>query len=446
MWLVEAAGLRILMDPLLGETYHAGTFEVVPRRQLDVAALRPDLIIVTHRHPDHFDIPSLHALAQHCPEAIVLTADALVGRTAQRLGFASVSLLKDWQHLALPGLDLLTTPSYCPVSEWGVMLATAAGVAWNQVDTELGDQVGAVLARAGEILDRPELTERLDLGIVRWQPLLQVNAALGERTRFPVQGYDRELSRIAACNAAAIIPGAAGSQLTADSDWLNAMAYPVSTDRIARDLAVRCPTAAIHPARPGAVYRLTDGVVTVEEDSPLITLLPSTDRRRFRPAAVPPLSDPNPEGIETAELSAVIAPWLVDVLAPALGALSESSQQILSLEVVYQDTTHHWTFTVLSNAVRVARGEADDPDQRNSIAASDLAAVIAGHAHWGRALLSGRLRTSGSLCSVSARGVEAVGGPFFLYLAIPYAAATERWVESAVERLLRASRPAPEGA
>jgi hypothetical protein len=437
MWLVEAAGLRILMDPLLGDTYHAGTFEVIPRRRIDIDALRPDLIIVTHRHPDHFDPDSLHALARRYPDAVVLTADALVGRTAQRLGFTSVSLLDAWQHLALPGLDLLTTPSYCPVEEWGVLLASGDGVAWNQVDTELGDQVGAVLARAAEILDRPGLTRRLDLGIVRWQPLLQVNAMLGERTRFPARSYGSELDRIAACNAAALIPGAAGSQLVGDADWLNALAYPVSTDRVLRDLARRCPRAAIHPARPGAVWRLTGGRLLSEDDSPLITPLPGPDRRRFRPLSVPPVRDPDPDHRGTEALRAVIEPWLVETLAPALAGLRGQGRRVLALEIVYPDALEHWGFTVHDDAVVVSRGEVDDPDQHNAIAASDLAAVIQGTAHWGRALLGGRLRSSGRLYCVGEDGLEVVGcPPFFLYLAVSYEVATERWLESEVLRLV----------
>ena len=127
MWHAEAAGLRLLFDPLLGPTHHDGVFTVTPPRAVDMAALRPDVVVVSHRHPDHFDVGSLHILARRYPDAVVLTADALVGRTCQRLGFRHVSLLPDHQALDLGGVQLLTTASHCKVDEWGVVLATDDG-------------------------------------------------------------------------------------------------------------------------------------------------------------------------------------------------------------------------------------------------------------------------------------------------------------------------------
>lgn len=441
MWLVEAAGLRLLFDPLLGATYHDGVFAPVPRRRVDVGALRPDVIVVTHRHPDHFDVESLDQLAQRYPDAVVLTADVFVGQVCQRLGFGSVSLLGDWQHLDLGGVALLTTPSYCSVEEWGVMLATDDGVAWNQVDTELGSRVPAVCARAAEILGRPALAEGMALAIARWQPLLQVDALLGKATGFPTQRYSAELERIAACNAAAIIPGAAGSQLAAPGHWLNAFAYPVSPERLQRDLARRCPDAAILPARPGARWVLSEGRVCADEDADFIAVVDERDERVFRPLSIPPLSDPDPEQRGRAALCAVIDPWIEAVLARAAGrVIAPMGGGVLALEVVYPEGEPAvWTLEIGADTVRLTEGAVAEPDLRNQIAASDLAAVIEGSAPWGRALLAGRLRSAGALYTVGAGGLEPMRlPPFFLYLAISYAEAGERWVDRLVERCLAA--------
>jgi len=444
MWLAEAGGLRILFDPLLGETYHDGVFEVVPRRRVDIDALRPDLVVVTHRHPDHFDIDSLDQLAQRYPQAVVLTADVLVGETCQKLGFAHVSLLGDWQHLALDGVDLLTTPSYCSVDEWGILVATGDGVVWNQVDTELGQKVRPVLARAAEILQRPAIADGLSLAIARWQPLLQVDAVLGRATNFPTRTYAAELNRIAACRAQAIIPGAAGSQVVGHGRWLNAFAYPVSPARLARDLARRCPEAAIYPARPGARWRLHAGAVAPDTDSTLVEVLETDDQRSFRPLSLPPLTDPDPKGIGDAALLAAIAPWVQGSLARPVGErLAPLGGGVVALEVVFPSGHEEtWTLEVSADAIRVTRGAVAEPDLINQIAASDLVDVIAGEAHWGRPLLSGRLRSVGALYTVGPEGLEAMRlPPFFLYLALPYAEATARWVSHAVQRSLSSRAP-----
>ena len=438
MWLVEAAKIRILFDPLLGATYHHGAFAPVPRRDIDITALKPDVIVVTHRHPDHFDIDSLDRLARQYPGAIILTADVFVGKVCQRLGFTHVSLLEDWQRLELEGLSLLTTPSFCAIEEWGMIVATDDGVVWNQVDTEVSGRTAEVLSRAAAMLERPALASQLDLVIARWQPLLQVEAVLGHATNFPFRRYVREVEQIAACNARAIIPGAAGSQL-ANTCWLNAFAYPVSPARLARDLARRCPEATVFTARPGAQWQVAGGIVTPIPDCAFVQIVDDTDHRTFRPLSIPPMDDPDPEGRGTEALRAVIAPWVQNVMAPRVGAhLFPGGTVNLCLEVVYPNgETDTWGIDIGGDRLVLSAGAVDDPDLRNQIAASELVAVIEGKAHWGRALLTGRLRSAGTIYTVDETGLEPMKlPPFFLYLAISYAKATETWVWGAVSRCL----------
>jgi hypothetical protein len=138
IWHAEPAGLRLHLDPRLGPTHHDGVFTVTPPRAVDVAALRPNVMVASHRYPDHFDVGSLLTLARRYPDAVVLTADALVGRISQRLGFRHVSLLPDHQALSLVGVQVLTTASHCKVDEWAIVLATGVGTVWDQIDTVLG--------------------------------------------------------------------------------------------------------------------------------------------------------------------------------------------------------------------------------------------------------------------------------------------------------------------
>ena len=168
-WLIEAAGLRLLCDPLLEVEHHGGVFEVSPRRRLRAELLRPDFILVSHRHPDHFDIPSLARLAALDPASVVVTPDALVAEAARALGFVDVKLLPAGQHVELDGVELVTTESFAD-DEWGLMVATDDGVVWNMVDAVLGDAAHAwSVAEAGlAALGHP----RVDLALVQGQPRL----------------------------------------------------------------------------------------------------------------------------------------------------------------------------------------------------------------------------------------------------------------------------------
>lgn len=435
MWMVEAGDLRLLFDPLLGPTHHDGVFTVTPPRTIDVGALRPDIIIVSHRHPDHFDLGSLRALAARHPGAVVLTADALVGRTCQRLGFTHVSLLPDHQLLDLGGVKLLTTRSHCAVDEWGVVLSTADGAAWNQIDTVLGGaaRVRQTLADAARALGAPALAGGPELGVVRWQPLLQVGAALGDAPAFPHARWRQELERIIATNPGHAVLGASGGAFVGHAAWQNARDWPVSPARAQRDLAALGMRAPVDPLTTGKTWTVEGGRVHTERDGgrDLVEVTGPPISRAFAPDALPALSDPDPRGL--AALTPLVDAWVRGPLAEAVAhALPAAGidRACLQLDAVASDATAGWTLRLAGGAVRVQEGHADDPDMRNAVAMGDLHDVLEARAHWGRPLLSGRLRTVDRLVVARDGALSRPHlPPFFLYLALPYDTATERWVE-----------------
>lgn len=421
MWSVDLPGARVLFDPLLGADYHDGIFQVFPPRSLDVAALAPDLVVVTHRHPDHFDLASLATLARAFRAAIVVTPDLLVARAAERLGF-DVCLLPTWEPLRLDGATLLPTPSFCPTIEWGMLVDTGDGLTWNVVDTELGDpaRVAEVRRRATGLLGRPATP---DLAIVRWQPLNQVAPQVGQRTGMPVGAYARGLEIAAAIGAGAVVPGASGSTYAGGS-WLEAFAYPVSEARFRRDLAARCPGTAVYPARIGARLRVGPGVEPLA-DSALALVEEAPDPRRLLPWSVPALADPGP--VRPGDHERVRA-WLRDVLAPAL-----PRGFAFALRVVWPDDVEEWSFRETMEP-----GFDAEYDVANGIVGSLLARVIDGSAHWGSALLRGHVRSTVRAWTVGPDGLQAARIlPIFLYYGLGYEEAFGRWVEAELTRLGR---------
>jgi L-ascorbate metabolism protein UlaG (beta-lactamase superfamily) len=441
MWHAEAAGLRLLFDPLLGPTHHDGVFTVTPPRAVDVAALRPDVVVVSHRHPDHFDVGSLHILARRYPDAVVLTADALVGRTCQRLGFRHVSLLPDHQALDLGGVQLLTTASHCKVDEWGVVLATGDGTVWNQIDTVLGtpDMVKAALSQAADALHIPALADGPDLAMVRWQPLLQVGAALGNAPAFPHAHWAAEVQRIRATNPGHAILGASGGAYVGHSAWQNAREGPVSPERARRDLRALGFAAPVDPLSTGTTWTLRGGEVSVDPAGgrDLVEVTGPPISRAFAPGALPAVTDPDPRGL--AALTPLVDAWIRGPLAEAVARALPAAgvpTAALQLDAVACDDTATWTLSLSNGTVTVTEGAHPDPDMVNTIAMGDLHDVLEGRAHWGRPLLGGRLRTVDRL--VAARDGALTRPrlpPFFLYLALPYDTATERWIEHQLRAL-----------
>lgn len=441
MWLVEAGPLRFVCDPLLAPTHHGGVFEVVPRRTVAAEALRADFVLVSHCHPDHFDVPSLHRLARLDPDSVVVTPDELVAWAARELGFREVRLVAPGQLVELDGVRLVTTPSIAK-DEWGVMMATEAGVAWNQVDTVPADadalrtMLESSLAALG--------ATGIDLGLLRWQPLLEIAAQIGQRTSFPYRDYSAILEQAAAVDARAVVASScSGSHIGAYS-WLDRYVFPIGEDRFARDLQRRAPSTVVLPARIGTCYRVGPGAVAVRPGaSGLVTLDDDVDPRRWSPFAIPALVDPHVGDADEATMRSRVAGWIEHELAPALLAawphMQADGALRFAVDVVFTAARETFTIVVDATGARVETGIDPDWDACNVVAGSLLWEVIEGRRHWGDVLLAGALRTATRAYAVDADGLRPASvGETFLYYAITYDDAVRRaarWdVEQALER------------
>jgi hypothetical protein len=440
MWLVEAGRQRLLCDPLLGPSHHCGVFEVVPRRRVDAEALRPDIILISHRHGDHFDVPSLHRLAKLYPRATVITPDALVAWAARTLGFATVEVLDAGHQIELDGAKLVTMPSQAPC-EWGVMVGTEEGVAWNQIDTVLPepDEIRVMVEAMLGWFEAPHVA----LSLARWNPLLEIAAQLNRRTDFPHDDYGFLLRQIDAVGARAVVPSAAGCSHTLPWRWLDAYEYPVSEARFLRDLAALCPDTDGFPARVGARYRVRGHEVEFVHDgaADLVEIEGGEDPRVYKPLCVPALHDPNPSGMDEGMMRGVVHDWIEGTLAPAVAEryprMRADDSLRLVIEAVFPTVTDAYTVTVDRRGASVARRFDADWDVLNGVVGSLLWEVIDGRRHWGDVLLAGALRTANRAYAIEhGRLRRAAVADTFLYYGLSYDASVERAVRWEVARAL----------
>jgi hypothetical protein len=429
-WLIEAAGLRLLCDPLLERDHYQGVFEVSSPRRLRVAALRPDFVFVSHAHPDHFDVPSLAALARHDSEAVVVTPDPLVAETARSLGFETVHRVSADQRIDLDGLQVVTTCSQAP-DEWGLMIASEGGVVWNQIDSVFAgpDEVRAVRDRALRALGR----ERVDLVLAMARPMHEIAAQLGRSIGFPYAEYGRLLAELAAVEAGAIVPASADTAHVGPFAWLNHVVYPVEVERLLADAARVCPSARVVAGGLGVRLRVWAGVVERREgggEAMIERLGPEIDRS-YRPFAVPALADPGQLGDSggLAELRARVAAWITDELGPALAAhyleFEHDGPLRCVVELVYpgQSPGAHEGFTlrVDGNETTVTAGIDPSWDLYNLVAGTLLDEVIAGRRSWGELLLAGALRAAARAYTIRAGGLRRANvAELFVYYALPY--------------------------
>jgi L-ascorbate metabolism protein UlaG (beta-lactamase superfamily) len=112
--LLQTAGLNILTDPFLSHRASplsfAGPARVRPPA-LDAGSLPPiDIILLSHNHYDHMDLPALRALARHhVPQVVTPAGNAKWVRRASSA--FSVAELHWHEHAVVRGLRIHLTPA-----------------------------------------------------------------------------------------------------------------------------------------------------------------------------------------------------------------------------------------------------------------------------------------------------------------------------------------------
>lgn len=434
-WLVEAGPLRLLFDPLLGDSHAGGVSAVWPGRSFDAAALRADFVFVTHAHADHFDPDSLAALAAADPETVVVTSDPLVEEVASMFGFRRVELLSPGTRVDLAdGVRVTLTPSAAPEVEWGVLVEDGAHTVWNLVDT-----VFPTPSDAGELVRELLGPRPLDLAIAPLQPMCEVALATAGHIGLDEAVYHHLLDTAAHAGARCVVPGACGEIFLPPFDAMNSCVFPVSRERACRDLRERWPDVQIVSPAIGERVDVDAVGVRVAPSELEVRALPSLDPRLFRPWDVGPIRDPNLGAISEREVEARLVAWIEGPLRGALvkgyaGAIRELR---FALELVFPSGTRTRTLT--------SRGGLEDTlnpdyDALVSVAASLLLDVIESRRGWFEPLLGGMVR---SVVRRHATAGERPIPPIFLYEAIGYRESIERATRSRARALAERLRYAP---
>jgi N-acyl-phosphatidylethanolamine-hydrolysing phospholipase D len=162
-FLVQIGGVNVLTDPMWSERASPVSF-AGPARWVEPAvafdALPPiDLVLQSHNHYDHLDVPTVRRLAERFPEArwiAPLGVAALLERAGAR---ARVTELDWWEETEACGLRIAATPArhfsargpfdrnrtlWC-----GFAMRSAARAVFFAGDTALHDEFAAIARRYG---------------------------------------------------------------------------------------------------------------------------------------------------------------------------------------------------------------------------------------------------------------------------------------------------------
>ncbi len=265
-WLLGSSTTHVLVDPLLTERFgHGGLAgRVFPPRSIDRRKLPPiDAIVLTHEHDDHFDIPTLLAVERSVPIYVSGRSSPALSGFLRAQGF-EVRPMSPEDTVEIGALryrcfvaDHRSSPS---ADEWDVLPfvvtdARGRGAFASSVDVAMPPAMIETLATTpgwpGLLCLANNTTDtrfvRRDAG--RLEPTDDTDVlarVLGRR-------WQALAERAGAPRMTAITGG--GWSHPADVAWLDALAFSIDPQRLARALQSQCG-APVVVARPGRGVRL----------------------------------------------------------------------------------------------------------------------------------------------------------------------------------------------
>ena len=358
--LVEMNGATCLMDPVFADPFEDGAVVTCPKRKVYPDRLpKVDILIISHRHPDHFDISSLALLSRDC--TAICPADPLIVYALKKLGFRDIHPVHPMGEIRSEDWELYPTQSeVTSVREFGMVFHDSSGTFWNQVDTELSvTTIEAIAQRYGQIdlLFAMYASQNFDFFEDR-------------STDFPYGIHAANLENVLRIGPRMVVPGSAGFRFCEAQEWLNAFLFPISRERFTGDVQQLDTNIEARIMNPGDIIELrkqavghhpgaSDVAETVEQD---------TARIRYDPTqSIPPLLDLNPGGFSLARLKE-----LTENFVQGMGVFIDEGYQsnhpviaqylhhrvTYTVEIVYPDAEPDcYQFEFRANHVRLTTGE-----------------------------------------------------------------------------------------
>ena len=359
--LVEMDGANILMDPVLQDPFEDGAVVSCPKRAIRADKLPPlDVIIISHQHPDHFDIPSLAQLPRGA--CVLCPIDRAIQYALERLGFTNVRPTAPMKRLVFKTCEVLTTlSSVTNIIEFGIIFKDKSGTFWNQVDSVLTHEtIGDSLRALGSIDLLFAMHASQNFGFFE-----------NRSTGFPYDTHKSNLATVLSIKPRLTVPGAAGFRFAGEIEWCNAFLFPISREQFVADLRTLDPNLATAIANPGDVFEIEGGTVQHRAAASEVaqTLEEDTWRLRFDPtAAIPPLRDTNPDQYSGDQLCSEVAKVISGLEAFLRTSYDESPVKLVALfgdlavsyaiEVVFPDGPQRYRIQFAHDDFHIESGPA----------------------------------------------------------------------------------------
>jgi UDP-MurNAc hydroxylase len=402
--LIQSKETTILTDPVWFDYLWEEINTLCPSIVLEKDKVPPlDVLNISHRHQDHFDVRTLAYLVKN---ERILTPDTL--DILNELEFKNIKVVTDFESIQVKDVTITPTPSRNQLStaedsfpEHGLLVNDGEVTIWNQVDSLVNPDI---------IQQIGELYGQIDFFHSRFVPLIEGNFSYNKPITLPTDEYCTFLNVVKALGPRFVVPGSAAFRYRDELTFLNQYSFPTTQDQFLSDLALFCPEVPCAPFFSGDVAHISsdkihiekqasDFVRVKEDDSHLVTFKPNSE--------VPPIktqtTDPEEYKREMKVVDDFIENCLLErVLSSELLEGWQHWQIVYQLEVFGQDGPQAWTIDFgQPGKPRLHKGEIGKINLYEGISSAELCALVEGNTSWDYVTLCGNYRTFNNIYRIT---------------------------------------------
>jgi UDP-MurNAc hydroxylase len=416
---IQSKETTIMTDPVWFDYLWEEINTLCPSIYLEKDKVPPlDVLNISHRHQDHFDVRTLAYLVQNekiiTPDTIILAPqDSLLLDILNELEFKNIKVVADFEPIQIKDVTITPTPSRNqlstaedPFPEHGLLVNDGEVTIWNQVDSLVNPDIIQHIA---------ELYGQIDFFHSRFVPLIEGNLSYNKPLTLPVDEYCTFLNVVKALGPKMVVPGSAAFRYRDELNFMNQVSFPTSQDQFLRDLAVFCPEVPSAPFFPGDVAHISANEIKIEEQSSDFVRVKKDDSSliTFKPHAYVPViktqtTDPELHKRETQVVDNFINNCLLErILKSELLGGWQHWQIAYQLEVFGQNDSQAWSVDFgQPGKPQIQKGDIGKINLYEGISSSELCALIEGTTSWDYVTLCGNYRTFNNIYRVTNGGFE----------------------------------------
>jgi Beta-lactamase superfamily domain len=416
--LIQSRETTILTDPVWFDYLWEEINVLCPRIELDKDKVPPlDVLYLSHRHQDHFDVRTLAYLVKNqrllTPDTIVMAPkDDILLDVLNELEFKNVRVIADFESVTVKDITFTPTPSlnqsstsedYYP--EHGIIVSDGEVTVWNQVDT----------------IVNPEIIEhirqnfgQLDLVHSRFVPLLEGNFSYNKPCNLPFDEYCSFLNIIKTLSPKYVVPGSAAFRYRDEINFLNQYSFPTTQKQFLRDLAAFCPEVAAGEFLNGDVAHISPEGVRIESDGSdfMKRSVDDSHLAAFKPVMeVPPIRTRTTDPAQYEQEMNVVRDFVENQFMDRLlkSELLEGWmhwQVAYQLEVFGQEGSEIWSIDFAQGKPEIQKEDLGKINLYEGIASSEFYNLIEGRTSWDYVTLCGNYRTFNNLYRITEGNFE----------------------------------------